>query len=274
MTLEGELKRRELAVGKKSASPGTAHMKGAADIVAKAFDSGNPVYVSFSGGKDSLALLKLCEPYLGRFKLVWANTGYTFPHVEQRIREEGDRFGLIELKPDLHANWKAKGWPSELMTVGSAISSKEDIRLQPWALCCAAMKALPIVEWLAKQQGSVILMNGQRVEDGWRSRSPYPYPDNTVGLAPLYDWTTEDVLAFLDAEGVELPSHYRELMDSLDCWICPAHWSMKTAPAYSRFLRREYPEFAETVLPTVRKIYDHAEKATARMWEAVLDGSA
>src|SRR5690606_10507583 len=55
-------------------------------LLRKVFESGQPVFISFSGGKDSLAVLKLCEPWRGRFRLLWVNTGYAFPHMEEMIR--------------------------------------------------------------------------------------------------------------------------------------------------------------------------------------------
>lgn len=237
-------------------------------VVAAAFDTGRPFFLSFSAGKDSLAVLKLCKPYAGRFKLIWANTGYTFPHVEARIRAEGERFGIVELHSDLNGQWQVGGWPTDVASVGSAISRHSDIRLQPWPVCCAAMKAAPIRAYLAALGTPVILLHGQRRTDGWRTATA-----DAVGvintISPITDWTTEQVFAFLEDEGVSLPAHYGEVKDSLDCWICPAHWTMAYAPEYARYLSREYPDAAKAVRPVAEKIHNHLALAVAGMADAL-----
>ena len=126
-------------------TPTDQQLARAREAVEQAFDGDGLRFLALSGGKDALALLKLCEPYAGRFKLIWANTGHTFPHVETLIRAEGERYGIEEIRPDLQAHWKTHGWPTEIATVTSAMSVNSDIRLQPWPLCCLAMKVPPIL---------------------------------------------------------------------------------------------------------------------------------
>lgn len=232
-----------------------------------AFAIGEPVFLSFSGGKDSLAVLKLCEPYEGRFKLLWTNTGYAFPHVETLIRSLGERFGLVELKSDPFTAWEHGGLPTEVLTVSNFMSLNEGFKLQPWNLCCYSSKAIPIEQFCAGA-GPMVLLSGQRAADGWRF-SGRPMPANVKSGAPLADWSTEDVFAFIEAEGIELPAHYSEIADSLDCWVCPASWSMPYAPAYGRYLAREYPDLARAVLPFARRIHAHTDQAVARMHQAI-----
>lgn len=235
--------------------------------IAAAFATGEPVFLSFSGGKDSLAVLKLCEPYEGRFKLLWTNTGYIFPRVEALIRAQGERFGLVEIKSDPMTAWEAGGLPTEVLTVANFMTRNEDLKLQPWNLCCYASKAMPI-EQFCSRAGPMVLLNGQRVADGWRF-SGRPMPANVKCLAPLADWSTEDVFAFIEAEGVELPAHYAEIADSLDCWICPATWGMPYAPTFGGYIAREYPDLARVALPPARRIHAHMNEAVVRMQQAL-----
>jgi phosphoadenosine phosphosulfate reductase len=244
------------------------HLDTARSAVAAVFDTGKPVVLSFSGGKDALAVLRLCEPYAGRFKLIWANTGHTFPHVEARIRAEGERFGLVEVHADLKGHWQAGGWPTDVASVGSAISRHSDIRLQPWPACCAAMKVTPIRVHLAGLGMPVVLLHGQRRTDGWRTAEADEAGIVTT-VSPIADWSTEQVFAFLESKNVSLPEHYGEVKDSLDCWICPAHWTMAYAPEYGRYLAREYPEVAQAVRPVAEKIHNHLAQAVAGMAEAL-----
>ncbi len=87
--------------------------------------------------------------------------------------------------------------------------------------------------------------------------------------SPLQHWSTDDVFAFVEAEGLTLPSHYAEIPTSLDCWICPAHWGTTTAPPYGRYLAREYPEMARMVMPNARKIHAHTRAVVDDMERAL-----
>ena len=62
-------------------SGGQSRITGLATLVAASrasnadiFARHERVFLSFSGGKDSLAILHLCEPYRDRLSLVWVNT--------------------------------------------------------------------------------------------------------------------------------------------------------------------------------------------------------
>lgn len=238
------------------------------------------VLVSFSGGKDSLAVLKLCEPYKGRFQLLWANTGYNFPHVEKLIRKHGQEFGLIEVPVDMMPNWQANGWPTEVLTIQSFMHADGPIRLQPWPMCCLAHKSVPITEYVRSLDQPVSLIHGQRMSDG-RFMAPQrilpngettlivPLADSSAQIAPIADWSTEQVFKFIEAEGIELPDHYAEVPDSLDCWLCPSHWNGPHALAYAAMIKRRYPEYAAEMLPTVKVIHSALAKSVGDMRQAM-----
>lgn len=53
--------------------------------------------VLFSGGKGSLVLSHVLEPYKDLLELVWINTGAMFQHMVDFIREYGRKFNYVEL---------------------------------------------------------------------------------------------------------------------------------------------------------------------------------
>ncbi len=240
--------------------------------IAEIFTRDEPVYLLFSGGKESLTLLRFMEPYEGRFKLLWANTGFTFPHMEKLIRERGERFGLVELKSDLVANWKAHGMPAEVLTMDSMWpGGGSGQRMQPWIVCCSALRARPVVDFMASHQGPATFIQGQRKEDNapGMGLEGLHRPAHISVASPLVDWSTEQVFAFIEAKSIELPRHYKEVRSSLDCWVCPAHWGTDEGPALAGYMAREYPGLTQSILHGVRRVRQTAHDAVSRMDQAI-----
>lgn len=245
----------------------------AREAIAQLFSSDRTVFLAFSGGKESAVIAHLCEPFRGRFKLLWANTGYMFPHVAAYIRRQGERYGLVEQKSDLIAQWKAFGLPSEILPVTNALGDNchTEPKLQPWVSCCSILRMKPITDFIQGFSGPVTLLHGQRKEDrapglGISSAS---FPSGTVVLAPLADWTTADVLEFVQEEHIELPSHYDEIPDSLDCWVCPAAPLHAHGTKRIKYMAREYPDLLRTILPGVIRIHSAGSAAVNQLEDII-----
>jgi 3'-phosphoadenosine 5'-phosphosulfate sulfotransferase (PAPS reductase)/FAD synthetase len=236
-------------------------------VLRKVFGSGQPVFLAFSGGKDSLAVLKLCEPWRGRFKLLWVNTGYAFPHMEQMIRAYGEEYGLLELHSDPKKTWAAGGLPSEVLSV-SSFMRHEGEKLQPWNLCCHATKIAPLIQFCAGFDGFLTVLSGDRKQDGWRFQG-LAAPENAAFLAPIREWSDDDVFGYLETESVTLPDHYADVKSSLDCWNCPAAWTVAGAATYARWMKATYPDLAEQALPIAQRVADQIDRATAPVREAL-----
>ncbi|RIY03507.1 hypothetical protein D3218_01745 [Aureimonas flava] len=229
----------------------------ARDMLAHIFARHDRVFLAFSGGKESLALARLCDPWAGRFRLLWANTGYAFPHVEALIRSYGERYGLDERRSDLIANWKANGLPSNVVPIPNALGGglHAEPKLQAWPACCGALRSAPMLDMLQAETAPVAVIHGQRHEDRTPGlgMSGWPVPECVEVVAPLADWSRADVLAFLEHEGVDLPAHYADVPDSLDCWLCPSAFGEAKGPARAAYMRKAYPEMLEVVMPGVRR---------------------
>jgi 3'-phosphoadenosine 5'-phosphosulfate sulfotransferase (PAPS reductase)/FAD synthetase len=248
---------------------------GPSRILADVFSEGVPVYLAFSGGKDSLALLRLCEPYKGRFKLLWTNTGFMFPHIERIVREKGAEFGLVELKSDLPAIWQQHGLPAETLSMSNWLTFEDPLRLQPWTHCCTRAKAQPMLRFMDGHDGPAILLMGTRRGDGHvlvEAENRNAAGAVTRIVSPIADWTADDVTKFIAKEGIELPAHYDRIADSLDCWPCPANWATY-GREYVDLLERELPGAAEFVLPAVSRNQEALQAAMARLDGALQAGA-
>ena len=80
------------------------------------------VYVSFSGGKDSTALLQMVRDIYPEVPAVFSNTGLEFPEVRQFALSQPN---VIEIRPKLtfHDIVKLEGYPLISKAVASAIKT-------------------------------------------------------------------------------------------------------------------------------------------------------
>ena len=234
--------------------------------------AGKPVFLSFSGGKESVVLADLCQPWRERITLLWTNTGHMAPHMVEFVRGYGERFRLVELRPhDLLHHWEAAGIPADIVPAANGMGWAEP-RLQSWLSCCFVNRQKPINDFLASQ-GPCVYLNGQRRADRGASALTLrsQMTENVEVAAPLWEWTTDDVMAWVADRWLALPAHYGEFSDSLECLISPAAMT----PERLRYLDRHAPETAaETVRPLLRSIQEAASVAAEEMYEMLAEPEA
>jgi len=241
-----------------------------ADSLAALFARHERVFLGFSGGKESIALAHMLEPWRDRVTLLWVNTGHMAPHMVEFVRGYGEWFTLEEVaSPNLIEHWQAMGTPAEVFPLANITGSAAP-RLQPWLHCCNIIRQEPMSAFLRSQPGPCCFINGQRRQDqdgatvaGLRSR----LPATVEVVMPLASWSEDDVFAYVATHGLALPPQYAEgYPDSIECLICPA--PMKAARL--RYLRRHFPDQAEAAV----KLSRDSTQATLAAALAVITAAA
>lgn len=176
----------------------------------------------FSGGKDSIVLLRLAEKAFrpGRFPfpLMHVDTGHNFPEViayrDRRVAELGERLIVASVQESIDS-----GRVKEETGVGASRN-----RLQTTTLLDAI-----------EEHGFDAAFGGARRDEerarakerifsfrddfgGWDPRAQRPEPWNlyngrvrrgeSVRVFPLSNWTELDVWSYIEREGLELPGIY------------------------------------------------------------------
>ena len=186
--------------------------------------------LEFSGGKDSVAALYLCRPFLGQITVVFGDTGAVFPHVREFVRTTCRRIGakLEVVKPheDIRAYQGRTGLPADIVPVERWLMTRDgEQMLQPYIHCCAAMIWSPLHDFVLRAGAKTVIRGNKRCD----SRQGLPdgaIQDGILYRSPVWEWSDEQVRDYLDDQGVVLPAHYRDgLNDSLDCWNA-ATWRM------------------------------------------------
>lgn len=184
------------------------------------------VHLSFSGGKDSIVLADLCKPWRVQVTLIWSNTGIMWPHMVQFVRAYASQFRLIEASPkqDFRAFWGEHGLPADVVPIENALGRRWP-RLQSWTTCCWAMRTQPVLETLITECATAAL-HGQRLADGplvQTHSGMWGPPAGIEVVGPLWDWSDDDVMTYIEENRLRLPEQYRASSSSLECAICPAH---------------------------------------------------
>lgn len=221
--------------------------------------------VGFSGGKESVVLAHLLEPYRDRVTLVWVNTGAMLPHMADFVRSYGDRFDLAEIRSDQGARWASVGVPSRIVPIFNtqlghmAEVGTPRILLTDWITCCAALRSAPLLEYMAAH-GMVLFIHGQKQADNVR---PFlNWPPSLGRLDLLWDWSDDDVWRYIEANRLALPMQYQEgYPDSFECWNCPA----EVKEGRVEFLARLYPDKAEQLGQIIAEVYGTVTAEMAKL---------
>lgn len=173
------------------------------------------VFVSYSGGKDSLATLLLTLKALGDVPLLFNDTGIESPATVEHVWNTASKFGL-EL---IYADAEDIFWKS-LPTYGPPA---RDYR---W--CCKVCKLVPIAKAVKEKfQGEVYTVLGQRKYESFaRLKAPLiersRWIPNLLSISPIRDWSALHVWLYLMMTKVEFNPLYKEGFDRIGCWLCPA----------------------------------------------------
>jgi phosphoadenosine phosphosulfate reductase len=193
----------------------------------------SPVYVSFSGGKDSLVTLDLARSAVKKpVKVFFANTGIEFPETIDFVRRFCKKNSLelaeVEAKEAFWENLPSFGPPAK------------DFR---W--CCKVCKLAPInkvMEECTREGRKCITIDGKRKYESFSRARIAPKEENPfipgqVSVFPIRNWRAIEVWLYIYYKKLEYNPLYDLGFERVGCWLCPAELSAE----YCRF-RELHPE--------------------------------
>ncbi|WMW21654.1 phosphoadenosine phosphosulfate reductase family protein [Methanolobus mangrovi] len=174
-----------------------------------------PATVSYSGGKDSLAVLHLVSECLDDYTLLFADTGIEFPETVQNVHDVAQRYGK----------------PLNMISSGDAFWDSVDSFGPPsvevrW--CCKVCKLGPITQIINDNyEGGCLTFIGQRkYESSTRAKSERvwknPWVGNQVAAAPIQSWTAMHVWLYIFKNDLLFNPMYENGFDRIGCWLCPS----------------------------------------------------
>lgn len=173
------------------------------------------VTVSFSGGKDSLASLRLAVKAVGKVTLLFANTGLEFPETVDYVRRFASDSGLELLEGVPPTTF----W-DQLPSFGPPA---KDFR---W--CCKVCKLSPITTMIEDHfPDGVVTIEGNRVYESF-SRAGIgfvvrnPFVPGQINLNPIREWRSAEVWGYIWMEGLEYNPLYDRDFQRIGCYLCPA----------------------------------------------------
>lgn len=172
-----------------------------------------PVTVSFSGGKDSLAVLNLTRKAVKKFEAFYIDTGLEFPETRAFVEDVA-----------------ASDVPVAVEKAGSAFDEgfpafgppAKDFR---W--CCKVCKLAPVTKLLSRYRGGVITVDGKRRYEsfqrgGIEAMERNPFVPGQLSIYPIRDWRALEVWLYIHRERLPYNGLYDEGFERIGCWLCPA----------------------------------------------------
>ena len=175
-----------------------------------------PAMISFSGGKDSLAVLLLSKKAGLDLPLFFIDTGLEFPETVEYVKRTAAKHNsqlILEYAP-------AEAFQEGLKVFGPP---GRDYR---W--CCKTNKLGPTVRAIMKHfpDGVLSFIGQRRYESESRASKPKvwenPWTPGQIGASPIQNWTSLHVWLLILSENEEYNPWYEKGLDRIGCYLCPA----------------------------------------------------
>jgi cysteine desulfurase/selenocysteine lyase len=188
--------------------------------------------VSFSGGKDSTAVLHLARK-AGVTKAFFIDTGIEFPETVEFVRSQG-----VEVIQKAGDFWQA---------VEKAGPPGKDNR---W--CCKLLKLHPLKLYLA-DVGPCVTIQGNRWYESWNradldETSQNPANPLQLNVSPIRNWRALEVFLYLWWQKAEINPLYDKGLERIGCYLCPA--MLESEYEELRTIQPEYARRWDTFLET------------------------
>lgn len=204
--------------------------------------------ISFSAGKDSVAVLHHCRPFADRLKVIFVEFSDGFPHVAEYARRICDlwefELEIVHVTPPEHMlpTDMLPVWSGEFGSWFLTEEEKPETVLISSLECCARTLWQPL-DAAIKATGTTLVLRGSKGTDIHVSIGNGTVVDGIEYVNPLWDWTDAQVYQYLDAMAVPLPHQYQHGCNtSLDCATC-CGWLNSTAEVQRlEYTKRYHPE--------------------------------
>jgi phosphoadenosine phosphosulfate reductase len=174
-----------------------------------------PVAVSFSGGKDSLAVLLLALESGLKPPMIFVDTGIELPETIAHVHDIAAKYDLElveERAPDSFWNGMRHFGPPA-----------KDFR---W--CCKTCKLGPTSRIIRRRfpRGVLSLIGQRRYESEQRSKKGSvwmnPWVPGQDAASPIQEWTALHVWLYIFQQGAPYNVWYERGMPRIGCWTCPS----------------------------------------------------
>lgn len=212
------------------------------EVIKKVAESSDlPLFIQFSGGRDSMAMLSLVREVTDDFVCAYMATGLEFKGVIQFVKKTCAELGakLLISNPSMHKGNLFKRI-EQFQTFPGLIAS--------W--CCRDLKLRPQKKMLQSiyGKGTFYKLEGIRLSESIRRKYIYKdYTDSPIRedsefkgsyeVFPIINWTDSDVLNYLKMKGLPTMGHYKEFGVS-GCAFCPFY-----GPDFYRRVFSVLPEY-------------------------------
>jgi phosphoadenosine phosphosulfate reductase len=209
-------------------------------VIAKALSESKKPAVSFSWGKDSIVLLDLIKKQSSTPLVLFADTGVEYPETYAFIKQNKERFGLIEGENYFVAKgekpfWqivREKGYPRARQNACQDHIGQPKYRSPA---CCLLLKEKPLINLEKKLGVDLIFWGIQALESMNRrllflTRGEYYYnkTEKRWEVSPLMIWNNKDILEYCRQNNLPLPEIYLK-MERNGCMFCTAFRNWEAA---------------------------------------------